>query len=125
MRRFRLDHAVTEAQVQKTVLSYLRHHPRVAWCHRMNTGAVTVPATETTKKRFIRFAFPGCSDIIGQLRDGRFLAVECKRPVGRWPVTSEQAAFIEAVNGAGGVAGVVRSVEDAEALLREAAGLIT
>ena len=106
----------SEANVQKAVLGYLAAHPAVAWAHRMNTGVAVVPETEKTRRRFIRFAFKGCSDIIGQLRDGRFLAVECKRPVGG-TVTDDQMAFIERVRGANGVAGVVRSVEDVQALL--------
>ena len=108
--------SATEAQVQRAVLGYLAAHPAVAWAHRMNTGVATVPETEKTRRRFIRFAFKGCSDIIGQLCDGRFLAVECKRPAGGI-VTDDQMAFIERVRGANGVAGVVRSVEDAHELL--------
>ena len=114
--------STTEAQVQSAVLALLKRHPAVAWAHRMNTGVAVVPETKTTRRRFIRFAFKGCSDIIGQLRDGRFLAVECKRPVGGL-VTDEQMAFIEVVNVAHGVAGVVRSVEDAQELLAAAGGV--
>jgi hypothetical protein len=44
-----------------------------------------------------------------------FVACECKTPVGR--VTKEQQAFIEYVVKAGGIAGVVRSIEDARKLL--------
>jgi hypothetical protein len=57
----------------------------------------------------------GGSDLIGWTRDGRFAAVEVKTPTGR--VTAEQQAFIDAVNRAGGKAGVARSVEDVKRLL--------
>ena len=60
---------------------------------------------------------PGTSDLIGWCADGLFLAVEVKHGNGR--VTTEQAAFIEAVRRAGGRAGVARSVEDALGILRE------
>ena len=40
-----------------------------------------------------------------------FTSIEVKTPTGR--VRPEQAAWLEAVRGAGGIAGVARSVEDA------------
>jgi len=45
----------------------------------------------------------------------RFTAVEVKTETGR--VTPEQQDFISAVNDAGGIAGVIRSEEDAKQLL--------
>lgn len=53
-------------------------------------------------------------DMVGQ-RFALFLAVEVKSATGR--VTPEQLNFIRAVNEAGGIAGVVRSLEQAEELL--------
>ena len=71
-------------------------------------------------------ASPGGSDLIGYRQVvigpehvGRtmavFTAVEVKSERGR--ATKEQCAFVEHVRGAGGIAGVVRSVDDAKALL--------
>lgn len=51
---------------------------------------------------------------VGQ-RVARFAAVEVKSATGR--PSKEQTAFLNHVEGAGGVAGVTRSVEDAETLL--------
>lgn len=45
----------------------------------------------------------------------RFVALEVKTPTGR--VTDEQQAFLSAVSAAGGIAAVVRSVEDARRAL--------
>jgi hypothetical protein len=63
---------------------------------------------------------PGSSDLIGwrTLPSGvaQFVALEVKVSGGR--VTSAQAAFLRAVAWAGGVAGIVRSLDDVEALLR-------
>lgn len=97
-----------ERDVLSAVLDYLALCPRVAWFHRMNTGGVE--REYNGKKRFIAFAFPGCSDIIGQLKDGRFLAIECKRP-GK-VATSDQWQFLCNVNRANGVAFVACGVED-------------
>lgn len=52
----------------------------------------------------------GSADLIGVL-DGRFLSLEVKAPRGR--VSEEQQQWLECVRGCGGVADVVRSVEDA------------
>ena len=53
-------------------------------------------------------------DMVGQ-QLAVFAAVEIKTPTGR--PTSEQTAFLEHVSAAGGIAGIARSVEEAEALL--------
>lgn len=60
----------------------------------------------------------GGSDILGIAPNGAFLAVEVKTKTGR--VSPEQQRFIDAVNKAGGIAGVARSVEDALELIRSA-----
>ena len=104
---------IREATILEASLRLLRIHPRVGWAHRANVGAVRMSGA-----RYVRFGFVGCSDIIGQMRDGRFLAIECKAPRGR--VTDDQKAFLERVQRHGGVSGVVRSVQDVDDLLRAA-----
>ncbi len=63
---------------------------------------------------------PGSSDLIGwrTLPSGvaQFVALEVKSPGGR--TTPAQAAFLHAVARAGGLAAVVRSIDDVEAILR-------
>ena len=93
-----------EAAALHEVLLALRNHPSIAWAERQNTGALKVGG------RFVRFGWPGCSDVIGQMKDGRFLAVECKAPKGR--VSDEQAIFLERINTAGGLAFVARDCRD-------------
>lgn len=102
-----------EAPILAAVLRLLEYHPKVAWVRRMNTGAVRMEG-----KRFMRFGFTGCSDIVGQLRDGRFLAVECKAPAGK--LTIDQAQFLERVKRHNGIAGVARSLDDAQKILADA-----
>ncbi len=99
----RKKNARPEAAILAAVLKAIRLHPQVAWIERMNTGA------HKTDDRFIRYGFRGCSDIIGQLKDGRFLAVECKAPCGK--LSEDQAAFLEQVRKHGGVAIVARSAD--------------
>ena len=103
----------SEGSVQAAVLRYLRLDCRVAWVQRFNTGAhvtAETPPSGKPKRRFIRYAFPGCADLLGQLRDGRFLAVEVKTRTGR--VSPAQQAFLATVARHGGVALLARSIED-------------
>lgn len=103
---------VRESDVLAGCLELLTRHQKVAFAFRMNVGAARtlVLADGVTRERFIRFGFPGCSDIIGMLKDGRFLAVECKRP-GEKP-TDTQQAFLDVVN----TAGVAWWVDDVQQL---------
>ena len=60
----------------------------------------------------------GSSDLIGYRvvdRVAQFVALEVKSPTGR--PTAQQVQFLDHINAVGGCAGVVRSVDDASALL--------
>lgn len=83
------------------------------YCWRNNTGA-----QQTTGGRFIRFGKRGSADFIGVCPDGRFLAIECKRPSGG-RISDWQKEFLGEVNRRGGVAIVVRSGTECLELLRE------
>lgn len=99
-----------EAAALVEVLKALRTHPAVAWCERMNTGAARVG------NRFIRFGWPGCPDVLGQLKDGRFLGVEVKAQAGR--LRPEQALFLARIRAGGGVSFVARDLRDVHRELR-------
>lgn len=102
-----------EAAALVEVLQALRTHSAVAWCERMNSGAHVVQAG--TGRRFIRYGFKGCPDVLGMLRDGRLLACEVKATAGR--LRPEQSAFLELVRAAGGLAFVARNCRDVFAAL--------
>ena len=93
-----------EAAALCEVLKALQAHPAVAWCERMNSGAARIGA------RFVRFGFTGCPDVLGQLRDGRFLGVEVKAKAGR--LRPEQGIVLERIRCAGGVGFVARDLRD-------------
>lgn len=80
-----------EAAALAEVLQALRHHPLVAWAERQNSGVARMGG-----RRFVRFGWRGCSDLLGQLKDGRLLAVECKAPRGR--LQAEQQEFLALVS---------------------------
>ena len=90
------------------VLKALRTHPAVAWCERMNSGVARIGG------RFVRFGWPGCPDVLGQLKDGRLMGCELKGPAGK--LRPEQAVCLDRIRAAGGVAFVVRDCRD---VLRE------
>ena len=93
-----------EAGALREVLQALSAHSAVAWCERMNSGAVQIG------KRFVRFGWKGCPDVLGQLKDGRLLGVEVKGPKGK--LRPEQIIFMERINSAGGVAFMARDCRD-------------
>ena len=110
----------TEADVMRAVFALLSHHRRVAWFMRLNSGAVQDGDRYTVFYRLYMRGHSGvtrgASDYLGQLTDGRMFLLECKRP-GVRRGTIEQEMLIGACQAAGGVAGIVQSVEDAIALL--------
>lgn len=101
-----------ESSLYKPILGYLKLRGVFAW--RNNSGAFQ--GEHNGRKRFVRFGFPGISDIIGIMPDGRFLAIEVKLPGN--PPTDNQIAFLDAVKEQGGVAFVATSISDVERELR-------
>jgi hypothetical protein len=95
-----------EQGVLNAVIKVLRLHPNVSWIVRMNSGAYRMP-----DGRYVRFGFPGCPDLLGQMRDGRLLAIEVKSSKGR--LTDEQEFVLAKIRANNGVSGVARSIEDA------------
>lgn len=97
-----------EAAILLSVLQALNFYPSVSWFRRMNSGAYAVG--EGKDRRYVRFGFPGCPDILGMLKGGKLLAIEVKTLTGR--VSEAQAAFLETVSIHGGLAFVCRAVSD-------------
>ncbi len=93
-----------EQGIQRAVLSYLRY--RGIFCWKNNTAGIVVKARNT----YIPSHAPGVADILGILKDGRFLAIEVKSPTGK--VSPHQQQFLDEINARGGVAFVARSAEE-------------
>jgi hypothetical protein len=105
----------TEAQILKAVMALLKRHPKVAQCWRQNSGTFQERNREGSTRYIRANTQRGMSDIMGVLKDGRTLAIEVKSATGRMRPGQEE--FLATIRQAGGVAGVCRSVEDAQALL--------
>jgi hypothetical protein len=98
-----------ESQIQAAILRAVAYRRDVyAW--RNNSGALP-----NERGRPIFFGKRGSADILGVVRGGRFLALECKRP-GEKP-TPKQLPFGAAVEAQGGVYAVVTSVDEALAVV--------
>lgn len=109
-----------EKDVQAQIMQWLRLQG--AFVLRINSGAF--PAEYKGRRRFVKFnSEPGCSDILGILADGRFLACEVKRP--GWKLRpsdhheQEQASFLEAIRKRGGVGIFATCIEDVERAIAE------
>ena len=105
----------SERDIQAAILEYLERCSKVAFAYRQNTGQTKYDG-EDGKTRWVRYGWVGCSDILGMLTNGRFLAIECKSRTGR--LSPEQAAFLDAVNAGGGLGIVARSVDDVITAIR-------
>jgi hypothetical protein len=95
-----------EKHIQRQILEYLDLKGIFAW--RNNSGAVF--SEYKGRKRMIRYGLKGSSDILGILNDGRFLAIEVKKPDGK--PTTEQLEFIDRINKNGGLAFIARSITE-------------
>lgn len=91
---------MSESDIVKAILRYLRTLP-LCFCWKEHGGM---------------YGTAGIPDIIACI-NGSFYGFEVKTPVGK--PTELQKATIRKIVAAGGVAVVVRSVEDVQAVLRE------
>ena len=107
----------TEAQILKAIMKFLAMHPKIAQCWRQNSGTFQERNRDGSVRYIRANTAKGMSDIMGVLKDGRTLAIEVKTATGRMRPGQEE--FLATIRQAGGVAGVCRSVEDAQALLEE------
>ena len=83
---------------------------------RINTGCFVIGTGRN--RRFIKTADAGTCDFEGYDNKGRFVAIECKRPVGG-QLSPAQKERIADINRKGGVAFVVHSGEEALKQLQE------
>jgi len=108
----------TESQILKSIMMLLKRHPRVAQVWRQNSGTFQERNRDGSVRYIRANTQKGMSDIMGILKDGRTLAIEVKSRTGRMRPGQEE--FLQTIRQAGGVAGVCRSVDDAQKLLEAA-----
>lgn len=102
---------VTESNVVAACMDYLLQKGHYVW--RNNTG-VTKAEYEmkdgTVKKRFWRAGVVGSSDILGIAKDGKMIAVECKKPGKK--TTEAQDEFLQKIDKRGGYAIIAFGIDE-------------
>jgi hypothetical protein len=100
-----------EQELVKLILQYLNLKGHFCW--RNNTGAVKSIYTDKHGKSRTRMwwaGIKGASDILGVLKGGKFLAIECK--IGKNKPTIHQQNFLNQIHQRGGLAIVAYNLED-------------
>ena len=113
---------MSESKIQQEIRLACSRGPTRLW--RNNSGSLPDPRTG----RYVQFGVgsPGGSDLIGYRKVeitpdmvgteiAVFAALEVKAAKGK--ATEQQKAFIEHIRNAGGIAGVARSVDEANSIL--------
>jgi hypothetical protein len=100
---------ITEADVLKSVMQYLKL--KKIPCFRINSGALA-----TKNGGFVRFGYPGMSDIYAISPGGISIWIECKRPGGK--LSAAQMEFLDMINRNSGIGIMVTSVGDIEKELK-------
>lgn len=103
------DHGASETEIQADVIAYLEHDYRVGVVWRMSVGG----------RGRHTFGVRGQADVFALLRgSGRLVGLEVK--TARGTAEPHQLAWGATVTAAGGVYAVVRSAEDARAVIDRA-----
>lgn len=99
-----------ESAIKNSILSYLALKGIFAWPN--DTIGVYDPKKKVFRMNKNVHRIKGVSDILGIMKDGRFLAIEVKTAKPKTYPTVEQKFFIQTVLHFGGLAFVARSIDD-------------
>lgn len=103
-----MSNVISEKQIENEILRWLSYHGIFAWKNQ------SVGIYNPVRKAFMRSTNPhhikGVSDILGVMKDGRILAIECKSKYGK--PSPEQTMFIQKIKDNGGVAFIARSLDE-------------
>ena len=103
-----------ENSITNAILTYLNCQPNTfAW--RNNTTGIYDSRKKCYRSRTGKYNIKGVADILGITNDGRFIAIEVKRPGGR--ASREQQYYLSRIKALGGIAGIATSVIEAKELL--------
>lgn len=95
-----------EKEIQSVILDYLKM--KGIFCWKEHSGGI--PIQQGNSFRMMPIGLSGKADILGIMKDGRFLAIEVKRPSG--VLTDAQVEFLFNIKKNGGIALVARSLDD-------------
>jgi len=100
---------IKESDIQRSILKYLRL--KSIFCWKNNTVGIAKP-----NGHYIPAQMTGIADILGIMPDGRFLAIEVKRP-GNKP-TPNQVQFIQNIINNKGLAFLAYSLDDVKQIIK-------
>ena len=105
---------ILEQQVKTDILQFLKMNGIKCWPN--DSVGIYDPKKRIHRKNRSQYYLKGTSDILGILPDGRFLAIEVKKPYikgiqSKGTVSMEQKQFVQEINNRGGVAFVAYSID--------------
>ncbi len=110
-----MSKVIPEKQIENEILRWLAYKGIFAWKNQ------SVGIYNPIRKAFMRSTNPyhikGVSDILGVMKDGRILAIECKSKYGK--PSPEQTLFIQKINDNGGKAFIARSLNEVMEAFKE------
>ena len=104
-----------ETEIVKSILDYLGYKKIISW--RNQSGMIF--GSHKGKQWAVKMGKKGVADIIGVMPDGsgRIMCLEVKTEKGN--PTQDQTDFLDSVKKAGGVAEIVRSIDDVIKVIKE------
>ena len=105
---------IPEKAIENHILRWLNMSGIFAW--KNQSVGIYDPVKKIYRRSNNPYHIKGVSDILGILPDGRLLAIEVKSATGK--ASEEQKAFIDKVNGSGGVGFIARSLDQVIEYLR-------
>jgi len=99
---------IKEKDIEKLILDYLQLLPQSRFW-KNNTMGIYDPTTRKMRTLNGKHHARGAADILGVI-NGRFVAIEVKRPKGK--VSEQQELFLQSIVDAGGIAFVAYSLGD-------------
>lgn len=101
----------SEADIRRSIMSLLRHHPKIHDCWTQGSGNFLFENANGSKRMFRANSKRGMADIQAILKgSGRAIFIEVKTAKGR--VMEHQQEFLNSMKAAGAVAFVARSTDD-------------
>ena len=86
-----------ESDIQSEIMIALGEHPKIAWCYVTSAGSFRV------RGGYMTVGIKGMPDIMGQMRNGKLLGIEVKKPNEK--PKPEQLEFLDMISRNGGVSG--------------------
>ena len=103
---------ISENAVTSEILEYLQWKGIYCW---KNKNIATFDPKTNRFRRLGKYEIRGVSDILGIMKNGKMLAIECK--TGYNKASDVQKEFIDNINKAGGIAFVAYGIDDVKKYL--------